>query len=635
MAKIDLEKTIMSSMEEAFWFYDHSDSSLIVSPGWRKLFNIAESGKVELSLFSGFHGKGGVTLKQIIEEYSESRNHHTHIFVIPQKNGEHCWIEDVAFKIELSAAHTVHGVFGHCRDITKIHQRRHRNDLIDHMGKDLDICLWEISLSAKTMHLDFPGVNTMSRIISLDEQIKLLHPDDRPKFIDALELAEHGKNDFFFEGRVMALPASDKWKWIRAIGSVHGESNNKEISGFSYVINQERENDFKIAALNQELNRSKLEIQRAFKEQQQFVKDVTTEMRAPLDMIISGIQLLEDKELCKEFSSVFNSLKGAGFGILKMVQGLSEIVKLQTLEYGTGNDRFDMKKLVVNTTELVNLGLNLSDSTSFSFEFSSQPPLMVFGHLERTKKLLTHLVAMLLEEAKSGLIYVKLTMQKEGKTDLMELSYRFTHNGNDDRSFNVQQFFEDYLAKGSISTLEGKSFDFGMTVLRKYAELAGASLSVMQIQHEETFKLLFPYRPDLANQEFQSSDKLLILVVDDIELNRELMGMYLEELDCEVLEAENGVEAVALFQKYQFDLILMDLQMPQMSGYDAVILMRQIEESASRHRANIVAISAYEIADEVEKCIQLGFDNAMDKPVPKEKIVELANELISKKKSIA
>lgn len=628
MSKLELEKTIMTSSDEAFWFFDLTESTLMVSPGWRKLFNIITDQDVDLTYFRSFIGKGDTTLERILGEYRNTRNHHSNIFVHTKAEGELCWIEDVAFKINVNS---LSGVFGHSRDITKIYQRRHRNDLIDHMGKDLDICLWEISLTAKTMHLDFPGVITMSRIIPLEEQVKLLHPDDRAQFLDTIELCDKGKSDFFFEGRVMALPSSDKWKWIRAIGTMHGDSAEKEISGFSYVINQERDNDFKIAALNQELNRSKVEIQRSFKEQQQFVEDVTTEMRAPLDMIISGIQLLEDKASCKEFATVFNSLKGAGFGILKMVQGLSEIVKMQTLEQGSGNDRFDIKKLVVNTTELVNLGLNTSDATSFSFEFSSQPALFVFGHLERTKKLLTHLVAMLLEEVKSGMISVSLSIAKEGKIELLELSYRFTYHGTDERNFNVQQFFEDYLQKGSISTIEGKSFDFGMTVLRKYSELAGASISVAQFKNEKTFKLIFPYRPDLAIQEFQSSEKLLVLVVDDIALNRELMGMYLEDLDCEILEAENGVEAVALFQKYQFDLIFMDLQMPQMSGYDAVILMRQMEDGVNRVRANIIAISAYAIADEVEKCIQLGFDNAMDKPVPKEKIVELVSEMIAKK----
>lgn len=633
MGQNELTKSIISSKQEAFWVYDLQTQQIEVSPAWRKIFDLPADAPVTLDFFSKLVGKNELTLEKIVSEYHSGRAGHAHVFVFPKNKHEHLWIEDIAFGMQLCGCEMgVNLVIGHTRDITKIHLRRHRNDLIDNMGKDLDVCLWEMHLNAKKMHLDFPGVESLTRIITIDEQTKLLHPDDRIHFVDSIELCQKGKDDFFFEGRVATMPGSDKWKWIRALGRCHQSEGERLISGFSYVINQERENDFKIAALNQELNRSKYEIQKTYQEQQQFIEDVTTEMRAPLDMMLSGIQLLEDRLQDQGHGGIFASLKGAGFGILKMVQGLSEVIKLHSVEHGKGNDRFDMKKILANTTDLVNLGLNQSDKTGFSYSFSSQPPLMVFGHLERTKKLFSHLAAMLLEEVKNGLITVKVDIEREVKTEVLVVTYSLPIQVNNSKGFDAQQFFEEYLEKGNFQALEGKSFDFGMTVLRKYAELAGVSIAVHQYQQEKVYKLVFPYRPDLSAETVQTSERLRVLVVDDIELNRELMGMYLEDIDCEVLEAESGVEAVALFQKYHFGLVLMDLQMPQMTGYDAVIMMRQIEESMQRTKSTIIAISAYAIADEVEKCIQLGFDNALDKPVAKEKILSLANEAIALQK---
>lgn len=628
MNKTRDDLSILNSEHDAFWFYDFSDQRFSFSPAWSRLFGVNHEEELGRDFFSQLLGKGEISLNDIIEEYSVERRHHSQVFIFRRAKGI-LWIEDIGFLLDTGKSM---GIFGHSRDITLIHSFKNRNQLIEQMGKGMDICLWEINFKDDSISLDFPGVEKNNTIIPLDEQYKMLYPEDRDAFRDQMQFVRDNKGDFRFEGRVSIHPVSEKWKWIRSLGTPKFE--NEEvigIAGFSFVIDVERESDYKIAALNEELNQSKVEIHKSYADQQQFVSDVTLEMRPPIDLIISGLQLLEGKCETEENLILLESIKGATFGLLKLVSGLSEVTKLQALNGGPGNDRFDIKKIVANTTELVNLGLNMGGKSNFSFLYSSQPPMMIFGHLERIKKLLSHLVAMLIDEVKDGLIEVNIETSKENKNRTLTISYAFPRDPENEH-FDAIQFFEEYIRKGESGRLGMKSFDFGLTILRKYADMAGAELVIEDKDAKRLYSLVFPFRPDFGAGEIEQSVKGRILVVDDIELNRELMGMYLEELDCEILEAENGVEAVALFQKYQFDLVLMDLQMPKMSGYDAIILMREIEAKSSREATTIVAISAYAINDEVEKCVQLGFDCALDKPVPKERILGLVNDSISKHK---
>jgi CheY-like chemotaxis protein len=110
---------------------------------------------------------------------------------------------------------------------------------------------------------------------------------------------------------------------------------------------------------------------------------------------------------------------------------------------------------------------------------------------------------------------------------------------------------------------------------------------------------------------------LPILVVEDHSINREVAVLQLKALGFECQTANNGVEAVEAVANQQFSLILMDVMMPHMDGWEAATRIRQIE-SASGRRTPIVAVSAWSAADSKEKCMAVGMDDYLDKPYNRE-----------------
>ena len=136
---------------------------------------------------------------------------------------------------------------------------------------------------------------------------------------------------------------------------------------------------------------------------------------------------------------------------------------------------------------------------------------------------------------------------------------------------------------------------------------------------------------NLLLQECKYSDmnarKYKILLVEDERLLRFIINAFFKKLGVELDEAKNGLEAVEKFKENDYDLILMDIQMPIMDGFEAVELMRRMEkEDSDRKRTKIVAVTTNH---DKEKCLESGMDSYYQKPIMMEEIVQIVNELDS------
>lgn len=118
-----------------------------------------------------------------------------------------------------------------------------------------------------------------------------------------------------------------------------------------------------------------------------------------------------------------------------------------------------------------------------------------------------------------------------------------------------------------------------------------------------------------------------ILVVEDYFINRELIVEFLKLMDCEVDTAEDGVEAVNAFKANGYDLILMDIQMPKMDGYQATQEIRKLEEEGQR--VPIVAVTANAMEGDREKCLEAGMDEYLSKPIEFEVFENVLKKFLS------
>ena len=125
-----------------------------------------------------------------------------------------------------------------------------------------------------------------------------------------------------------------------------------------------------------------------------------------------------------------------------------------------------------------------------------------------------------------------------------------------------------------------------------------------------------------------SGETLNILLVEDNYINQRVASITLKKYNHEVVIANNGVEAIERFREYKFDVILMDIMMPIMDGFEATIKIREIESmNHIQKRTPIIALTSNIMDNEREKCLSYGMDEFMAKPLNAEKLNSILNEL--------
>jgi CheY-like chemotaxis protein len=124
---------------------------------------------------------------------------------------------------------------------------------------------------------------------------------------------------------------------------------------------------------------------------------------------------------------------------------------------------------------------------------------------------------------------------------------------------------------------------------------------------------------------FIEDERLRVLVVDDVDDNRNLLGIYLQKTAHHITYAESGTEAVSLVEKGHFDVIFMDVQMPGMDGHEATMRIREIEREQNRQPARIFACTANAFAEDIERSMSAGCDMHLSKPIRKDTLIKAIN----------
>jgi signal transduction histidine kinase/CheY-like chemotaxis protein/HPt (histidine-containing phosphotransfer) domain-containing protein len=158
---------------------------------------------------------------------------------------------------------------------------------------------------------------------------------------------------------------------------------------------------------------------------------------------------------------------------------------------------------------------------------------------------------------------------------------------------------------------------------------------VMEELHEALATLISGKQqlPELVTRHslIEERSRRSILVVDDVEINRELLRATLEKQGHHITMAQNGREAVDLFSQAQFDLVFMDMQMPILDGYGAAREIRQLEATRNATRTPIIAMTAYAMQQDREKCLEAGMDAYLAKPARPAEIIALLEKLVGGK----
>ncbi len=390
----------------------------------------------------------------------------------------------------------------------------------------------------------------------------------------------------------------------------------------------------RIKKYEEDINELKNELAIANGVKNEFMDKINSEIRTPLNSIISGIELLKGLGSDTKTQDIYEIIHDAGENIVTILNDMSDYSNIESGKIKITHEIFQIDKIVSESVEKFR---TLADKKAIFLKLNIEnlKSSQVFGDALRLKQLISNILSNSLKFTYSG--GVEVTFKEESLT-ASKANYKliFKDSGVGMEDYELKSA---YMTINKIGGTKRISHGLGLFMVEKLSKLLNATVVIKSkkgVGTEVTLEFALERVDDRGNR--KKDEKVIaenfsskkILIVEDNKMNQIVMAKLLKLVNIFPEIAENGAEAVEKLRSNEYDAVLMDIQMPVMNGYDAAKKIREMEIELARERVPIIALTAYAMQSDREKCIEAGMDEYMSKPVIKEELFEVLDKFISK-----
>ena len=457
-----------------------------------------------------------------------------------------------------------------------------------------------------------------------EELQQLLHPEDAARAEEYMqrfllrEIPEYAQE--------FRMKRSDgRWIWVqsraKAIFDAHG--NARRMIGAHTDITHLKD-------YQEQLRADKEHAEAANRAKSDFLAHMSHEIRTPLTAI-SGIAEIFQKNnaVDEKHKKLVKTLCASTAALKDLISDILDFSKIESGELELDIETFRLGHVFEEVISMMSLRAN-EKRVSFLFDYSDVKNIDFYGDKARLRQILVNLIGNALKFTTEGAVTIKAARDEREGNEILRVDVSDTGIGIAPENFDL--IFERFKqADSSVSRKYGGT-GLGLPISKNLAKLMGGDIILTsQPGKGSTFSLLIPARTTNSLEDIADSmalnnklnDKIKsvmngeskILLVEDYEGNIVVIGHILREIGYGFDIAKTGVEALELWQTRHYDIILMDIQMPEMDGLTATHEIRRLEDIKNQPRTPIIGMTAHALVGDKDKCIAAGMDAYLPKPI--------------------